>query len=118
VGLREYCAVRVAARMGLHAYAAPALAGAALYCTLSARAHRWEQSVHLSLPRISTIHTIRKRFYYPTTPTLVEQPEKKCQYTFLFSLLQLFVQSENAFVVRRYRQNSPQKIVVSMETWW
>ncbi|KOB68527.1 putative GPI ethanolamine phosphate transferase 2-like isoform 5 [Operophtera brumata] len=38
VGLREYCPVRVAMRMGLHAYAGPALAGALLFCTIAANA--------------------------------------------------------------------------------
>ncbi|KAL4705581.1 hypothetical protein ACJJTC_006909, partial [Scirpophaga incertulas] len=40
VGLREYCPVRVAARMGLHAYAGPALAGGTLFCTLT-RTDSW-----------------------------------------------------------------------------
>ncbi|XP_061720675.1 GPI ethanolamine phosphate transferase 2 [Cydia pomonella] len=43
VGLRSYCAVRVALRMGVHAYAGPALAGAALYCRLAAAAPAWTQ---------------------------------------------------------------------------
>ncbi|XP_047507590.1 GPI ethanolamine phosphate transferase 2 isoform X1 [Pieris napi] len=34
VGLSEYSPVRVAARMGLHAYAGPALSGAHLFCSL------------------------------------------------------------------------------------
>ncbi|CAK1552959.1 unnamed protein product [Leptosia nina] len=34
VGLSEYSPVKVAARMGLHAYAGPALAGAHLFCSL------------------------------------------------------------------------------------
>ncbi|XP_072942547.1 GPI ethanolamine phosphate transferase 2 isoform X1 [Epargyreus clarus] len=41
VGLREYSAALVAARMGLHAYAGPALAGAALFCHLAAAHARW-----------------------------------------------------------------------------
>ncbi|XP_068620132.1 GPI ethanolamine phosphate transferase 2 isoform X2 [Battus philenor] len=45
VGLREYCPVRVAARMGLHAYAGPALAGAALFCRLAATSDTWHQYV-------------------------------------------------------------------------
>ncbi|KAL0869706.1 hypothetical protein ABMA27_005946 [Loxostege sticticalis] len=43
VGLREYCPIRVAARMGLHAYAGPALAGCTLFCTLPVVAETWEQ---------------------------------------------------------------------------
>lgn len=43
VGLREYSPVRVATRMGLHAYAGPALAGAVLFCTLAAEARDWQQ---------------------------------------------------------------------------
>nr|XP_026495191.1 GPI ethanolamine phosphate transferase 2 isoform X1 [Vanessa tameamea] len=42
VGLREYSEARVAARVGLHAYAAPALAGAQLFCAAAARAHHWK----------------------------------------------------------------------------
>ncbi|XP_075981249.1 phosphatidylinositol glycan anchor biosynthesis class G isoform X2 [Anticarsia gemmatalis] len=43
VGLREYCPARVALRMGLHAYAGPALAGAALFCTIAAQAESWKE---------------------------------------------------------------------------
>ncbi|XP_073953399.1 phosphatidylinositol glycan anchor biosynthesis class G isoform X2 [Choristoneura fumiferana] len=43
VGLREYCPVRVALRMGIHAYAGPALAGATLFCALAAEAGSWQQ---------------------------------------------------------------------------
>ncbi|CAH2984654.1 unnamed protein product [Chilo suppressalis] len=43
VGLREYCPFRVGARMGLHAYAGPALAGCTLFCTLAAQARNWDQ---------------------------------------------------------------------------
>ncbi|XP_037295273.1 GPI ethanolamine phosphate transferase 2 isoform X2 [Manduca sexta] len=43
VGLSEYCPLRVSLRMGLHAYAGPALAGAALFCTTATSAHTWEQ---------------------------------------------------------------------------
>lgn len=43
VGLREYCPVRVALRMGLHAYAGPTIAGAALFCTLAKHAETWQQ---------------------------------------------------------------------------
>ncbi|KAJ8717987.1 hypothetical protein PYW07_005917 [Mythimna separata] len=43
VGLREYCPARVALRMGLHAYAGPAIAGAALFCTVAKHAETWQQ---------------------------------------------------------------------------
>ncbi|XP_063894431.1 GPI ethanolamine phosphate transferase 2 isoform X1 [Helicoverpa armigera] len=43
VGLREYCPVRVALRMGLHAYAGPAIAGAALFCTVAKHSDTWQQ---------------------------------------------------------------------------
>lgn len=46
VGLSEYCPVRVGARMGLHAYAGPALAGAALFCTIAAHAETWQQYLY------------------------------------------------------------------------
>ncbi|XP_059060860.1 GPI ethanolamine phosphate transferase 2 [Achroia grisella] len=42
VGLREYCAVRVALRMGLHAYGGPAVAGATLFAHI-ATAPSWHQ---------------------------------------------------------------------------
>lgn len=43
VGLRSYCPVRVAMRMGLHAYAGPALAGMTLFASLSTTYDTWEQ---------------------------------------------------------------------------
>ncbi|CAH0590164.1 unnamed protein product [Chrysodeixis includens] len=43
VGLREYCPARVALRMGLHAYAGPAIAGAALFADIAANADTWQQ---------------------------------------------------------------------------
>ncbi|XP_050550954.1 GPI ethanolamine phosphate transferase 2 isoform X1 [Spodoptera frugiperda] len=42
VGLREYCPVRVALRMGLHAYAGPAIAGAALFATIARHSETWD----------------------------------------------------------------------------
>lgn len=45
VGLRAYCPARVALRMGLHAYAGPALAGALLFAGVAAEARSWQQSV-------------------------------------------------------------------------
>ncbi|KAH9633121.1 hypothetical protein HF086_006786 [Spodoptera exigua] len=42
VGLRQYCPVRVALRMGLHAYAGPAIAGAALFATIARHANTWD----------------------------------------------------------------------------
>ncbi|KAI8419953.1 hypothetical protein MSG28_008569, partial [Choristoneura fumiferana] len=39
----QYCPVRVALRMGIHAYAGPALAGATLFCALAAEAGSWQQ---------------------------------------------------------------------------
>ncbi|XP_026728933.1 GPI ethanolamine phosphate transferase 2 isoform X2 [Trichoplusia ni] len=43
VGLRAYCPARVALRMGLHAYAGPALAGALLFAAIAREAHSWQQ---------------------------------------------------------------------------
>ncbi|CAK1584703.1 unnamed protein product [Parnassius mnemosyne] len=58
VGLSEYCAVRVGARMGLHAYAAPALAAAALHCRL-ARTHQWKRYL-ASVWRVSNIYALHR----------------------------------------------------------
>ncbi|KAJ2948287.1 hypothetical protein O0L34_g7521 [Tuta absoluta] len=43
VGLREYCPARVALRMGLHAYAGPAVAGATLFATIATNTHTWQR---------------------------------------------------------------------------
>ncbi|KAI8419954.1 hypothetical protein MSG28_008569 [Choristoneura fumiferana] len=49
IGLREYCPVRVALRMGIHAYAGPALAGATLFCALAAEAGSWQHLAAIDL---------------------------------------------------------------------
>ncbi|VVD06048.1 unnamed protein product [Leptidea sinapis] len=43
VGLAEYSPVPVAARMGLHAYAGPALAGAAIFCYVAEVSYTWQK---------------------------------------------------------------------------
>ncbi|XP_060805794.1 GPI ethanolamine phosphate transferase 2 [Amyelois transitella] len=66
VGLREYSPVRVGARMGLHAYAGPALAGAVLFCSLPVRAEHWRSYLQ-SLWRVINIyaaHTMYTVFVY------------------------------------------------------
>ncbi|XP_013136986.1 PREDICTED: GPI ethanolamine phosphate transferase 2-like [Papilio polytes] len=59
VGLREYSAVRVALRMGLHAYAAPALAGAALYARLARHSDTW-QRYQQSVWRVCNIYALHR----------------------------------------------------------
>ncbi|XP_049877149.1 GPI ethanolamine phosphate transferase 2 [Pectinophora gossypiella] len=59
VGLREYCPARVALRMGLHAYAGPALAGASLFCVLSTTATSWNQYL-LSIWRATNIFAFHR----------------------------------------------------------
>ncbi|CAH0713229.1 unnamed protein product, partial [Brenthis ino] len=59
VGLREYGAARVALRMGLHAYAAPALAGAALFAGLARAATDWRQYVQ-SVWRVTNIYALQR----------------------------------------------------------
>ncbi|KAI5633562.1 type I phosphodiesterase / nucleotide pyrophosphatase domain-containing protein [Phthorimaea operculella] len=43
VGLREYCPFRVALRMGIHAYAGPAIAGATLFTTIARNSRSWNK---------------------------------------------------------------------------
>ncbi|XP_061384238.1 GPI ethanolamine phosphate transferase 2 isoform X1 [Danaus plexippus] len=59
VGLREYSAVRVALRMGLHAYAGPALSGASLFCLLSSDAINWQQYLN-SVWRVVNIFALQR----------------------------------------------------------
>ncbi|XP_063830779.1 GPI ethanolamine phosphate transferase 2 [Ostrinia nubilalis] len=59
VGLREYCPVRVAARMGLHAYAGPALAGCMLFCQIPVVAETWEQYLQ-TVWRVSNIFAFHR----------------------------------------------------------
>ncbi|CAB3231757.1 unnamed protein product [Arctia plantaginis] len=72
VGLREYCPARVAARMGLHAYAGPALASAALFAGLAAHAPHW----HLYLQQIRratnilALHRVWSLFIYSIVATV------------------------------------------------
>ncbi|XP_045778020.1 GPI ethanolamine phosphate transferase 2 isoform X1 [Maniola jurtina] len=60
VGLREYSAVKVALRMGLHAYAGPALAGARLFCALAADPSKsWQQYLQ-SVWRVINIFALQR----------------------------------------------------------
>ncbi|CAH2042529.1 unnamed protein product, partial [Iphiclides podalirius] len=59
VGLSAYCPLRVAARMGLHAYAGPALSGAALYCRLADRAPHWTSYLE-SVWRVCNVHALHR----------------------------------------------------------
>ncbi|XP_053615145.1 GPI ethanolamine phosphate transferase 2 isoform X2 [Plodia interpunctella] len=66
VGLRQYSAARVAAHMGLHAHAAPALAGAALFCRLARGRRGWPRYLK-SVWRTTNIfaaHSIYMVFIY------------------------------------------------------
>ncbi|XP_023933896.2 GPI ethanolamine phosphate transferase 2 isoform X2 [Bicyclus anynana] len=60
VGLREYSEFPVALRMGLHAYAGPALAGARLFCALAAApAASWTQYLQ-SVWRVINIFALQR----------------------------------------------------------
>ncbi|CAH2215876.1 jg5579, partial [Pararge aegeria aegeria] len=60
VGLREYSEVKVALRMGLHAYAGPALAGARLFCALTtAPSITWNQYLQ-SVWRVINIFALQR----------------------------------------------------------
>ncbi|XP_013163026.1 PREDICTED: GPI ethanolamine phosphate transferase 2-like isoform X1 [Papilio xuthus] len=59
VGLREYSPWRVALRMGLHAYAGPALAGAALFCRLALLSDTWQRYIQ-SVWRVCNIYALHR----------------------------------------------------------
>nr|XP_034835508.1 GPI ethanolamine phosphate transferase 2 [Maniola hyperantus] len=60
VGLREYSAAKVALRMGLHAYAGPALAGARLFCALAADPYKSYQQYLESVWRVINVFALQR----------------------------------------------------------